>query len=151
MREPFSPITGEDVSVMRKAREYLEWHGGRVVSGYCLIPGGDSFVKENEKAEMCELAFGDDDDAHTWLRCMPIVGASPTDRSCLVDAVDRIKKLFPRSYVVYVSRGGAGYRLTEMDGDAVIVVPCLLGRDAYKRSNRKDDATRYAGSTSAPL
>ena len=28
MCEPFSPVTREDLGVMRKAREYLEWHGG---------------------------------------------------------------------------------------------------------------------------
>ena len=40
MCESFSPITREDLEVMHKAREYLEWHGARVVAGCCLVPGG---------------------------------------------------------------------------------------------------------------
>ena len=63
----FSPINKGTILLATRAREYLEWHGIKVLEGRCYPSGNDTFMNLEDKVEACNMAFQEEWGEDTWI------------------------------------------------------------------------------------
>ena len=123
---------------MQRARDYLEWHGARVVTGHCLISEDDSFMTRSEKIAACNLALHEEQDNYVWVRCEYVASNAGSYRESLCNIEDKVHRTFSSATVVTVVRGCYSFELTERDGFGTLIIPAV--DDVESRKRRKQGA-----------